>query len=142
MLLCVQKITTGNASKDSWNILESKKVQKTLALIISDYIEAKSKVGMELTSKIPKYIRALFEHYCSKNIKPDFTGIDQIQAKMAVKLQRYIFIDIIGPELGGMIILDNYYTEQQISHEKVLVLFPNAMMYINDQSQQIAVIKP
>ena len=149
-LLYDQKITTGNAANASWNISESKKVQKTLALIIRDYIDAKSNVEAVLTSKIPKYIRTLFEHYCSKNIKPRFEGIDKIQAKMAVELQKYIFIDIIGPErrtlttameLSGMIMLDSYDTEQQISHEKVLLLFPNATMYINNQSQQIAVMK-
>merc|ERR1712154_139594 len=138
-LVYFEKITTGNATNDSWNISESKKVQKTLALIISDYIDARSKVEAEFTSTIPKYIRTLFEHYCSKNIKPDFNGIDQIREKMAVKLQSHFFVDTISQERVVDSILDGLYVERSeeqsyvISREKVSLLFPHATMYINEQ---------
>lgn len=127
-------------------------------MIISDYMESKSKsskIGVEFTSKIPKYIRTSFNHYCSKNVKPRFDRIDEIQATMAVKLQEHIFVDVTDmakktipmnmAETMGMVILDSYdviHVNQQISHEKVLLLFPNAKMYINDQSQEICALNP
>ena len=142
-LLYDQKITTGNATNDSWNISESHKVQRTLASIISDYIDARSKVGTQFTSKIPKYIRTLFEHYCSKNIKPDFNGIDHIREKMALKLQSHFFVDTVSQQRVVDSILNGLYVEGSeeqtyvISREKVVLLFPNATMYINDQAKEI-----
>ena len=141
-----QKITTGNATNDSWNISESKKVQKTLALIISDYVDARSNVKAVLTSKIPRYIRTLFKHYCSKNIKPDFHGIDQIQEKMTAELQFHFFVDtipILGTGLSFVAESGGFFegSEEQtyISRETVLLLFPNATIYINDQAKEIEI---
>ena len=145
-----QKITTGNATNDSWNISESKKVQKTLALIISDYIDARSKVAEEFTSKIPKYIRTLFEHYCSKNIKPRFDGIDQIQYKMVAELQSHFFVDTISQERAvDSILADAAFIDAEgsdlvqeiyiILHERVQLLFPNAKKYINEKGQHISI---
>ena len=129
-LLYDQKLTTGNAANASWNISESKKVQQTLVLIISDYINARSNVEAESTSKIPKYIRTLFEHYCSTNIKPRFDGIDQIQDTMIVALQEHIFIDVTSEptSVAGMKMENNTMKNggQKISHKKVKLLFPNA----------------
>lgn len=142
LLLYVQKITTGNATNDSWNIVESQKVQKTLALIIGDYIEAKSKIGADFTSKIPKYIRNLFDHYCSEKEKPQFNGIDQIQEDMVVELKRHIFIserNIVAANMAdNMLISLGCDRKQKVSHEKVKLLFPNAEMYVNDQAQNIS----
>lgn len=150
-VLCIsyQKITTGNATDDSWNISESKNVQKTLALIISDYIEAKSEKGDEFTSEIPDYIGTLFDHYCSKNEKPRFDGIDQIQGEMVVQLQNHIFTQVIESQsqIVAMNMGENalFYTnidglDQKVSNEKVKLLFPNAPMYINDQHQAIDLV--
>lgn len=158
-LLCDQKITTGNATNDSWNISRSQKVQKTLALIISDCIEAESNLPAKFRSKIPNYIRTLYDQYRLKTIKPRFDGIDQIQHGMAVELQEHIFVDAVDMakrklaismelsmaldlEAMGLANTESLNVEQQISHEKVLLLFPNAQMYINDQLQQINVIEP
>ena len=62
--LYFEKITTGNGLEETWNISQNKKVQKTLAIIISDYIVALS--GTK-NKKIPEYIRSLFRHYCLKS---------------------------------------------------------------------------
>lgn len=131
-----QKITTGNATAASWNISESKKVQKTLAVIISDHKMALSATNNEDSSKIPEYIRILFRHYCSKNDIPHFGGIEQIQHKMAVKLQKHIFIEIIDAKKEENTPIIAGDGKSKISEEKVRLLFPDALMYIDDQNEQ------
>lgn len=126
-----QKITTGDAVDDSWNISENSKVQKTLALIINSCIRAQS---TDSGSRVPEYIRTLFQHYCSNQREPSFNEIDQIQHKMTVKLQKHLFIKIIRKNEG---ISPNVDGEQRISHEKVFLLFPKAVTYINDQGEQV-----
>lgn len=153
---CSQKITTGNATDDSWNISESKKVQKTLALIIEDYIEAQSTTNEERTSKVPAYIRTLFHHYCTRKDEPRFDGLNEIQTSMSIKLQEHLFENTIDPEKlkrrdtkkanspmarrdtkrANSPTAQKKKAKQQISHQKVQLLFPNATMYINDKGEQ------
>ena len=153
--LYFEKITTGNALDETWNISQSKKVQETLSVIISDYIAAL--LGTK-HGEIPEYIRSLFRHYCLKNDTPLFNGIHLIQEKTTVKLQRHIFIEIIKPKKGKdhateialeeFVFVDEEQEDeksaevvndgkQRISHEKVHLLFPNAVMYLNDQNQEV-----
>ena len=109
---------------------------------------------------VPDYIKNLFRHYCSKNDTPRFNGIHLIQEKMTVKLQRHIFIEIIKPKKekdpntesteiahdSGRVDHEEELKstaealndgQQRISHEKVLLLFPNSPVYLNDQNQQV-----
>merc|ERR1719300_661673 len=81
-MLYFEKITTGNATKKNWNISESRKVQRVLAHIISDYIVTLSGTDdTNSSNKINEYVRALFTNYCFKKQIPRFNGIDQIQQK-------------------------------------------------------------
>lgn len=114
-------------------------MQRTLALIISDYLAQSS----ESTTKVPDYIRSLFRHYCLNTVKPRFDGIDQIQHKMVLELQEHIFINIIPP--NGVTTDENAKenmpeaqdsdTKQNVSDEKVLKLFPNATKCLNGKTE-------
>ena len=183
LCVCSKKIPTGNATDDSWNISESPKVQRTLASIISQWIERQRRVQTEreqrfeyirtfaydtcldnisetivflisdyigapplvdtvTKSKVPEYIESLFCHYCSRNIKPRFDGIDQIQQKMVMELQQHIFVEIVDPrriyakDMENMPVFRGDDVKQKVSHEKVQRLFPNAAWYINEKSEQ------
>ena len=131
--LCDQKLTTGNATNDSWNISESKTIQEKLALIIGECIRSRSKMAADQSFSIPNYIRTLFDHYCSKMTEPHFDGIDQIQDTMIAELQEHIFIDNNEEQKTA----ENYDNIQKVSHQKVKLLFPTAKMYINDQKQKL-----
>lgn len=113
-------------------------MQNTLALIIDSYTKTQS-VEKEVESKIPEYIRTLFEHYCSHNTKPRFDGIDQIQQKMVIKLQQHIFIVVMRK---NETIPQKKDGRQKISHKKVLILFPNALTYMNDKGEQVSMNRP
>lgn len=142
--MCDQKITTGNAINrdDDWNISESKDVQRTLSSIIHNHTKAKTGNKEKSGDRIPKYIQNLFDHYCSRCMKPQFQGIDQLQHKLFVPLQRQIFVD---PKSGTgddneeeTPVLQREDTSRKVSHEKVKLLFPNAMQYINEKGEQIS----
>ena len=148
LILCAQKISSGNAANDSWNISESKKVQGKLALIIGDYIATQPTNGAEFTSDIPNYIRTLFNHYCSTTLKPQFNGINVIQETMIIELQEYIFErgdslkkNVIGNELDDddTQLASDSHDRPKISDEKVKVIFAKAVMYVNDQGNEITI---
>lgn len=110
-------------------------MQRTLAVIIGDFVETLSSTDNERISPVPDYIRTLFHHYCWNKEKPRFEGIDQIQHKMVSKLQELLFIEVIDIE---KVKRRDSKKEQKISHQKVQLLFPNLVMYINDQGEQVS----
>ena len=66
---------------------------------------------------------------------------------MAVELQEHIFMDVVNFSRNivavnmtkNMLITIRCDRTQKISHKKVMLLFPNATMYVNDQAQNISI---
>merc|ERR1712154_52744 len=129
--LYFNKITTGNAVNNTWNIKESKLIQNTLAKIMDD--------DDEQNNDVPEYIRVLFRNYCIKHEKPLFYDLDRIQWKMTAALQQHLFDDVIHsqPEPNK----NDDARKQKISHEKIKLLFPNATHYKNERKELISMIE-
>ena len=121
-------VTTGQAAAETWNIFESEQVQERLAMLIEDYLvnstksiadphDTAEKPKISRVSKIPRYIRDLFSHYCWTQTTPRMVGIEEIYDQMLPELSIYFFEEM---EDGDV------YTMPEISEFKVSRLFPNA----------------
>ena len=117
-LLYFEKITTGNATDDSWNISEDHAVQDTLAELISDHLSQNHK-----NPAIPDYIRLLFKHFCMKHTTPLFDNIEKIKDEMVPNLKRHFFdsnLTILSRADGlDTVVMSDY---------KIMRLFPEAVL--------------
>lgn len=122
-ILFFEKITTGNAAEERWNILESEMVMKQLVDLIEDHFSKERDPDQEeYPNRTPRYILDLFGTYLRKQQMPRFDNIDVIWEKLLCALQDF-FCD------------DNVQSSEfsRLSQERVQRLFPNALNYTDER---------
>ena len=67
---------------------------------------------------------------------------------MNLELQKQIFVDFVAPQTEADAnnsrekpVINGGNMNQEVSHEKVQLLFPNATMYINEKNESILIEK-
>ena len=119
-LLYFEKIATGNAADETWNISDDGGVMETLADIMEDHLGT----GF-VEHDTPQYVLDLFRTYLGKQEMPRFDDIDSIRDELSPRLKQWVFhMDSTrNPKQGDL----------KVSPSKIRKLFPNALNFTNEK---------